>query len=71
MATPHSDACYVRAYPAATAEAWVDGHVHAKVASQPLNPVGGGVGRAIRAMVSTRKHAASSRAACAAGVGKS
>ena len=29
MATPHSDACYVRAYPAATAEAWVDGHVHA------------------------------------------
>jgi transposase len=29
MATPHSDACYVRAYPAATAEAWADGHVHA------------------------------------------
>jgi transposase len=29
MATPHSDACFVRAYPAATAEAWVDGHVHA------------------------------------------
>jgi len=26
---PHSDACYIRAYPAATAEAWVDGHVHA------------------------------------------
>jgi len=26
---PHSDACYVRAYPAAVAEAWVDGHVHA------------------------------------------
>jgi transposase len=26
---PHSDACYVRAYQAATAEAWVDGHVHA------------------------------------------
>ena len=26
---PYSDACYVRAYPAATAEAWVDGHVHA------------------------------------------
>ena len=25
----HSDACYVRAYPAATAEAWIDGHVHA------------------------------------------
>lgn len=25
----HSDACYVRAYPAAPAEAWVDGHVHA------------------------------------------
>ena len=25
---PHSDACYVRAYPAATAEAWIDGHVH-------------------------------------------
>ena len=26
---PHSDACYVRAYPAATSEAWVDGHVQA------------------------------------------
>ncbi len=26
---PHSDAGFVRAYPAATAEAWVDGHVHA------------------------------------------
>jgi len=26
---PHSDACFVRAYPTATAEAWVDGHVHA------------------------------------------
>jgi hypothetical protein len=26
---PHSDACYVRVYPAATAEAWADGHVHA------------------------------------------
>jgi hypothetical protein len=26
---PHSDACFVRDYPAATAEAWVDGHVHA------------------------------------------
>ncbi|CZT37924.1 hypothetical protein GA0004734_00048130 [Rhizobium sp. 9140] len=26
---PHSDGCYVRAYPAAVAEAWVDGHVHA------------------------------------------
>jgi len=26
---PHSDACYVRAYPAATTEAWLDGHVHA------------------------------------------
>lgn len=26
---PHSDACYIRAYPAAVAEAWVDGHVHA------------------------------------------
>ena len=26
---PHSDACYVRAYPAAVAEAWVDGHIHA------------------------------------------
>jgi len=25
---PYSDACYIRAYPAATAEAWVDGHVH-------------------------------------------
>ena len=29
MDLPHSDACSVRAYPAATAEAWVDGHVHA------------------------------------------
>ena len=26
---PHSDSSFVRAYPAATAEAWVDGHVHA------------------------------------------
>jgi len=26
---PHSDACFVRAYRAATAEAWMDGHVHA------------------------------------------
>jgi transposase len=26
---PQSDACFVRAYPAATAEAWMDGHVHA------------------------------------------
>ena len=26
---PHSDAGYVRAYPAAVAEAWMDGHVHA------------------------------------------
>ena len=26
---PHSDACFVRAYPSATAEAWVVGHVHA------------------------------------------
>jgi transposase len=25
----HSDACYIRAYPAAVSEAWVDGHVHA------------------------------------------
>ena len=29
MDLPHSDACYVRAYPAATTEAWLDGHVHA------------------------------------------
>lgn len=29
MDLPHSYACYVRAYPSATAEAWVDGHVHA------------------------------------------
>ena len=26
---PHSDACYIRAYPSARSEAWVDGHVHA------------------------------------------
>ena len=26
---PHSDACFVRACPAAVSEAWVDGHVHA------------------------------------------
>lgn len=29
MDLPHSDACFVRAYPAATAEAWIDGHIHA------------------------------------------
>ena len=29
MDMPHSDACFVRAYPTATAEAWMDGHVHA------------------------------------------
>jgi len=29
MDLPHSDACFVRAYPAATAEAWMDGHVQA------------------------------------------
>jgi hypothetical protein len=29
MYLPYSDACFVRAYPAATAEAWVDGHIHA------------------------------------------
>jgi len=26
---PHSDACYIRAYPAANTEAWLDGQVHA------------------------------------------
>lgn len=26
---PHSDACFVRACPTATAEAWIDGHIHA------------------------------------------
>lgn len=26
---PQSDACYIRAYPAANTEAWLDGHVHA------------------------------------------
>ncbi len=26
---PHSDSCYIRAYPAATAEAWMDGHARA------------------------------------------
>lgn len=26
---PHSDGCYVPAYPAAVSEAWVDGHIHA------------------------------------------
>ena len=26
---PHSDACYIRAYHAATSEAWMEGHVHA------------------------------------------
>ena len=26
---PHSDACYIRAYPAANTVAWLDGHVHA------------------------------------------
>jgi transposase len=29
MDLPHSDACFVRAYPAAVSEAWIDGHVHA------------------------------------------
>jgi transposase len=29
MDLPQSDVCFVRAYPAATAEAWTDGHVHA------------------------------------------
>jgi transposase len=29
MDLPHSDAYFVRAYPAAMAEAWMDGHVHA------------------------------------------
>lgn len=29
MDLPHSDGCFVRAYRAATAEAWMDGHVHA------------------------------------------
>ena len=29
MDLPHSDACFARAYPAATVQAWVDGHVHA------------------------------------------
>jgi hypothetical protein len=29
LATPHGDACFVRADPAATAEAWVDGHAFA------------------------------------------
>ena len=27
MALPHSDKCFVKAYPAATTEAWLDGHV--------------------------------------------
>lgn len=26
---PHSDGCYVRVYPVAVGEAWVDGHIHA------------------------------------------
>jgi transposase len=26
---PHSDGCYVRGYPAAVSESWVDGHTHA------------------------------------------
>ncbi len=29
MELPHSDACFVRAYPAVTAGAWVDGHFYA------------------------------------------
>ena len=29
MDLPHSDGCFVRSYPAATAESWMDGHVHA------------------------------------------
>ena len=31
MTLPHSDACFVAAYPAATAEAWLDGHNRAFV----------------------------------------
>ena len=27
MGLPHSDKCFVQAYPAATTEAWLDGHV--------------------------------------------
>ena len=29
MDLPHGDGCFLRAYPAATAEAWMDGRVHA------------------------------------------
>ena len=29
LGLPYSDGCYVRAYPAANTEAWLDGHVHA------------------------------------------
>ena len=31
MTLPHSDACFVAAYPAATTEAWLDGHNRAFV----------------------------------------
>ena len=33
MTLPHSDACFVAAYPAATTEAWLDGHNRAFVFS--------------------------------------
>ena len=33
---PHSDACYIRAYPAANTEAWLDGHAQFTTA-EPRN----------------------------------
>jgi transposase len=33
---PHSDACFVKAYPAETTEAFLDGHVSAFVPDQRL-----------------------------------
>ena len=37
MTVPHSDACFVAAYPAATTEAWLDGHNRAFVFGQFVN----------------------------------
>ena len=42
MSLPHSDACFVAAYPAATTEAWLDGHnrgLHLLRRRSPVDPL--------------------------------
>ena len=39
MTLPHSDACFVAAYPAATTEAWLDGHNRAFVFFRRRSPI--------------------------------